>query len=142
MLNKISLEFSKRYENAEYTVLGSTPIKFKVGLASEPLKILLDSYGVKSACFITACNPHGKKQGDTLNAKAMELLKEQITARNLPFLDGYGKDPDSDWMERSYLVLGLDKYQAEEIGRVFNQNAVVLYFSGKQAELVWLENKE
>jgi len=74
----------------------------------------------------------------------MEVLKEQITARNLPFLDGYSKDPDSDWMERSYLVLvlGLDRHDAEDIGRVFNQNAVVLYLSGKQAELVWLENDE
>jgi hypothetical protein len=99
---------------------------------------------VKSACFITACNPHGKKQADILNDKAMEVLKEQITARNLPFLDGYSKDPDSDWMERSYLVLvlGLDRHDAEDIGRVFNQNAVVLYLSGKQAELVWLENDE
>ncbi len=51
--------------------------------------------------------------------------------------EGVGEDPE--WKpERSVLILGIGRSKAEELGKLFDQNAIVVGMNGKNAELVLL----
>ena len=138
MLNKIYLEFSDIYKCAEYVILSSPPISFKVDQRSPDLDQLMLRYGVSTAGFITACNPHGIQQSDELNELAMNQLKLAIEELGLPYFSGFGKGPVGEWHEDSYLVMGMDSDFASKLGRFYQQNALVMLIKGQSPELVWL----
>ena len=138
MLNNIYLEFSDTYSHAEYVVLSSPPVIFKIDERCTELDQLLDSCHVSLAGFITACNPKGLHQSDGENILAMNQLLSAIDDLRLPYFKGFGRDPEGAWKEDSYLIMGIELDQACQLGRLFDQNAIVMLARNMVPKLVWM----
>ena len=142
MLNKIYLSkitYGETYQNANYLV--STPgyeIEFKINEYNEALGRLITDHGVDGACLITAFNPLGRLVSIDENAKANRSLEDGIVATGLPYFLGQGSDPKGKWKEDSYLVMGISLEEAQEMGNLYQQNAIVWINKDGLPALVWL----
>jgi len=116
-------ELLRAYEETDYTVSDDPPLVLHVGEQNDDARILLASFGVSTAAFLTASNPGSEKLSEEEKLdRQMELLSE-IEARRLNYLVGYGER--GDWREYSYLILGLDEQDASNLALQFDQNAYV-----------------
>ena len=138
MLNKIYLEFRDIYQNAKYVVLSSPSIELSIGQRSNPLDELLTKYQQSTACFITACNPWGKDLGNEMNHVKMALIEKDIIKAELPYLHAFGSNNEGTWKEESFLIIGIDKQGASQLGRQYEQNAIIWIVKEQAPELIWL----
>lgn len=106
--------------------LEATSLELRVGAQSRELLDLYEREGCRSAAFITAWNPRGEELEDVENSLRHGALLGDVAARGLPFFTGEGRGDDSGWPpEKSLLVLGLPLEEAAQIGRRYEQNAIV-----------------
>ena len=126
------------YRDAEYVVFAEPPIVIRPGEPSEELDALLASHGATSAAFITAANPGGDRRPDTENAVANAALQNLVGAAGYPHYLGEGRDSARTWAEPSFLVIGISRANAEALGGLFEQNAILYCEAGRAAELVLL----
>jgi hypothetical protein len=138
MLNKVYLEFRDIYQNAQYVVLSSPSIEFSIGQRSTPLDQLLTEYQQSTACFITACNPWGKDLGKDMNHAKMAQLEKDLIKTGLPYLMAFGRNSEGTWKEESFLIIGIDKQEASQLGRQYEQNAIIWVVKEQVPELIWL----
>ncbi len=126
------------YTNTDYLVNG-TNICINIGKQSEELHQLLSSSNHVHWAFITAYNPFSISLEVSENTQRHQNLKSALAQYDL--YEGEGRGQDENWPpERSLLVLGIYKSEAEAIGCLFGQNAIVYGESGKNAELLILRN--
>ena len=124
----------KSYERALYAL--DSGMVLRIGVHDPDLDRLLDAHGASAAAFITAANPRGEAQAPALNEAAMAALCSSLA---LPWLPGEGRDPEGRWRaERSVLVLGMTRVDAEALGRRLEQNAILFAEKGRAPELVVL----
>jgi hypothetical protein len=117
-------ELINAYNTTEYKVY-SPPIVLKIGTASQELKDLLISYNATTWAYITAFNPFSKILTKSENLKRHEELKVKIS--NYKFFEGEGVGEDKTWEpETSLLVVGISLNEAIEIGKFYEQNAIVV----------------
>lgn len=129
----------RAYRETGYHVEDSPPFVLRIGEASAALKALHERYGVGCSTFITAANPHSQSASDAVNAARTQALADQLTALDLPFIEGAGRHPRNGWSaEASFLVLGLARQAAERLGRQWTQNAIVWSASDAVPRLVLL----
>lgn len=122
----------KAYETTIYRVrIGPKAMTLRIGRHSPELAQLYEQHGSACAVFITAFNPFGRKQGDHANEGAHARLGKQLRADSQHVVEGVGADPTEKWKEKSYLAFGIDVDAARELGRSFQQDAVV--WIGKDA---------
>ncbi len=127
------------YEKALYVVFGTPELVIRVGEPNADLDELLEAEGAANAAFITAANPHGKAVGAWKNEIANAALVESLAKAGYRCFEGEGRDPQGRWKpERSALVVGIPRAQAESVGRAFGQNAIVFVERGRAPELVLL----
>lgn len=127
------------YRETEYRVLGTVPAVLRVGVHCADLAILHRAHHVACSAFITACNPYGQIVSDRLNARQQQALVEEISRRGLAAIPGIGVHPTGDWRgEASFFVPGLDRDAAIEVGRRFEQNALIWAAADAVPELVVL----
>jgi hypothetical protein len=127
------------YENADYVILTKPALILKIGEHSPRLDELLVANGAATAAFVTPANPLGERQPAAENHAAMATLEDLIAAAGYPFYPGEGRDPDGRWpAEPSFLIVGIYRSNAEALGRLFKQNAIVFAVMGKAPELVLL----
>lgn len=138
MLNKIYFEFKDIYQNAQYVVLSSPSIELSIGQRSIPLDQLLTKYQQSKACFITACNPWGKVQAEGFNHEKMTELEKDLLKTKLPYFHGFGSNSEGTWGEESFLIIGIDKQDASQLGRQYEQNAIIWIVKEQVPELIWL----
>lgn len=120
------------YRETEYRVLGSVPAVLHIGAHCADLAVLHRAHHCTCSAFVTACNPHGQILSDRLNAQQQQALVAEISRRGLVAIPGIGVHPAGEWRgEASFLVPGLEREAAQELGRQFAQNAVV--WSGADA---------
>lgn len=114
------------YITAEYRVLGDEPFLLEIGHFSEHLADLYRSLDVHSAAFLTAYNPGGALATDSENRAVQQHLLRVLESLALTWLPAFGADPIGVWPgEQSVLAIGLCLDQATQLGRQFNQNAIV-----------------
>ena len=124
--SKLDPELISAYESTLFqTFLDEIIVTLKIGETCVPLRNLFQRHSVNSACFITAYNPYGRllsmQQNQARNAK----LKSDLAAKYTTF-EGLGVDPEGEWEgEPSFLVLGVNLTEAEELADLYQQNAVV-----------------
>lgn len=136
MKSSLAPELLTAYLETDYFVSDDPPLLLHIGEENDDAKILLASFAVDSAAFITAWNPGSRTLSDDENdARQAELLGE-IEARRLNYLVGYGER--KDWLEYSYLVLGINRDSARELAEQFEQNAFVWLDQSGVPELVTL----
>jgi len=125
-------ETIQAYCRCEYRVFGANPFTLTVGVLSPELALLHERHDVRESAYLTACNPWGRLTDAESNRQAQARLAAVLASLGLPWLEAKGVDPDRLWPgEASFLVLGLARGQACELGRAFCQNAVV--YCGAQA---------
>ena len=132
-------ELRAAYEKAHYVVFGEPELVLRIGERNPDLDELLDAEGAATAAFITAANPRGEKTGAWENEIANAALVESQTKAGFACYEGEGRDPEGSWTERSVLVVGISRTDAEIVGRAFEQNAIVFVTRGQPPELVVLE---
>jgi hypothetical protein len=132
-------ELIAAYEKAQYVVLGDPELVIRVGEPNPDLDELLAAEGAATAAFITAANPGGKAKSAWQNEIANAALVETQTQAGYRCFEGEGRDPFGRWKpERSALVVGIPRADAEGVGRAFGQNAIVFVERGRAPELVLL----
>ena len=128
------------YENADYAVFFEPELVLRIGERSERLERLMEFMRVPSAAFITAWNPGSRPRPEAENSAAAEALEGLVDAAGYPRYRGEGRDPEGrSPPEPSLLVLGIYRDNAEALGRLFGQSAIVLVERGRAPELVFLE---
>ena len=129
---EISEEKIKAYEDTNYRAdSGDAALVLRIGQHSPELALLYKQNGCDCAVFITAFNPWGRKQDESANNDAHARLGKQLRADSQQVVEGVGADPTEKWKEKSYLAFGIDVDAARELGRSFQQDAVV--WIGKDA---------
>jgi len=111
----------------------------RIGQPNPDLDELLAAEGAATAAYITAANPRGVATSAWKNEIANAALVETQTKAGYRCFEGEGRDPKGRWKpERSALVVGISRADAEGVGRVFGQNAIVFVERGRAPELVVL----
>ena len=129
------------YRDADYVVLGDDELVLRIGEPSARLDALLDSLGAPCAAFLTAANPRSQPHSGSENAILNLALLKLVDSAGYPRYDGEGRSPDGSWREPSTLVIGIFRENAEALGRLFSQNAIVFIERGKAPELVLLQQQ-
>ena len=132
----ISPEQLEAYQDADYVVFADREIVLRIGEPSSALDELIGDEGAASAAFITAANPRGEKRSDNENGVANAALQSFVAAAGYPHYWGEGRDPDGGWKEPSFLVIGIYRSNAEALGQLFEQNAIVFAEKGGAPELI------
>jgi hypothetical protein len=132
-------ELLRAYQKTDYAVFGRPGLVLHIGERSADLDELLDAEGASTAAFITAANPGGKARGGWPNEIANAALVESLTKAGFRCFEGEGRAPDRSWIEKSVLVVGISREDAEKAGRAFGQNAIVFVERGRSPELVILD---
>ena len=97
----------------------------KIGIVNQELNDLLISVNASTWAYITAFNPFSKILTKADNMKRHEELKVKIT--NYKFFEGEGVGEDKEWEpELSLLIIGIPINESIEIGKVYEQNAIVV----------------
>jgi hypothetical protein len=133
-----SRKLIEAYENADYVVFAEPQFVLKIGEPSSRLDTLLEHEGAITAAFLTAANPRSKPRSAAKNASALSALDQLIAASGYPWRAGEGREPDGSWVEPSRLIIGIYRENAEALGRLFGQNAIVFIEKGGPPELLVL----
>ena len=127
------------YLETDYRVFSEPPFALCIGAASETLLKLYCQYGADCATFVTACNPYSQQVEAAANAARQAELESELKQRGLKFIAGEGRHPAGGWpAEASFLVLGISREEAMDLGRRYEQNAVVWCGADAVPELVLL----
>lgn len=112
------------YRRTEYRVDDAWSIR--IDQSSRDLAIWHKCHGVSSSGFVTAVNPRSQLLDEQDNRRRHHALRARVESMGRLFLTGAGVDPDGDWPpEPGFLIAGLDQEATAELGRCFDQNAVV-----------------
>src|SRR6058998_20961 len=132
-------ELIATYERALYVVLGDPELVIRIGEPNPDLDELLEAEGAATAAYITAANPRGEARSAWENEIANAALVRSQTEAGYSCYEGEGRDPQGRWTpERSALVVGISRADAEAVGLAFGQNAFVFVERGRAPELVVL----
>ena len=127
------------YRQTEYRVFGTLPAVLRVGVRCPQLALLQAAYHTQCSAFITACNPLGVITAEAVNHKRQEELAAHLAAAGLAAIAGIGEHPANSWpAEASYLVPGLARTAAQQLGRRFEQNAILWAGADAVPELILL----
>ena len=129
------------YEKARYVVLGEPELLIRVGVPNPDLDELLQAEGAASAAYLTAANPRGEPRTRWQNEIANAALVQSQSEAGFACFEGEGRDPRGRWTpERSVLVVGISRADAEAVARAFEQNAFLFVERGRAPELVLLSD--
>ena len=129
------------YRATDYCVNGvSPPFLMRVDEANPDLAACHRARAVDCSAFLTAWNPGSRTMPDEDNELAQARLRSTLEQRGLAFLEGLGVDPTGQWAgEESYLVLGIGREAACELGREFRQHGIVWSGADAVPHLLMLE---
>ena len=127
MRSHISNVLIQAYRNTDYHVTTNNLFILRIGTYSELLEHLHVRHDCKSSAFVTAYCPFSKSLSLEENEKLQHLLETELTAMGFRFINGYGqgRGANSDWKERSVLVLGVSLEEATRLAKKYEQNAFV-----------------
>lgn len=134
MKSGLPAELRQKYLDTDYVVSDDPPLLLRIGEQNDDARILLASMGVETAAFITAWNPQSDRLTDDENDARQQVLLSDIEQLRLNYLVGFGEG--DDWVEYSYLVLGIEKDQATAMATRYEQYAYVWIGPSGVPELV------
>ncbi len=135
--------YQETYQKAHYLVLlpgesgADIEVSFRINQSNQQIDKLMELHGKQMACFITPCNPKGVRIDDKENLRLMQELESTVQQKQLPYYFGQGGDSNGAWIEKSLLIIGIDKDVADELAHQYEQNAVVWLELGSAPELRW-----
>ena len=139
-MSGISQKLLKEYKAADYYVFSEPSFILKIGISSKELRKLLIKLNVKFAAFITAFNPYSQELPLEENRLRNKKLEGKIQSLDLYYIKGDGRCGDSGEVgEESFLVFGLSKKQAINLGKELQQNAIVVCGTNAKPSLLLLK---
>ena len=133
-------ELLEAYRNAEYVVFAEREIVLRIGEPNARLDALLAEHGARIAAFVTAANPRGEPRPEAENAVANSAMQNLVSAAGYPHYLGEGRNKRRTWAEPSFLIVGIYRQNAEALGALFEQNAIVFCEAGRAPELIALDS--
>ncbi len=121
----MSPELLAKFRETDYIIDDDPPLILKIDEQNDALRALFASFGVETGAFITAWNPGGKLADIDANYDKQAELLSEIEQLRLNYFVGEGIHPDGSWREDSYLILGIQKDQADRLAEQFAQAAYV-----------------
>lgn len=127
------------YRAASYWV-GEADAAFclRVGELSQELARLFRDRGVGSAAYITAFNPYSRQPSPDENEAAHHALLRAMRERRVAVVHAVSKASDGTHAEKGLVALGLARDAAIELGKRFEQNAIVFADTNATPELLLL----
>ena len=114
-------------------------IVLRIGQRCDLLAPLFASRSVDCGAFLTAYNPRGSQQADAENDRSHAQLAARLGQLGLEAIEGSGSEEGSNWpAERSYFARGLTLEAARQIGKEFDQDAIVWVGADAVPELILL----
>jgi hypothetical protein len=114
------------FRATDFHVHSQPPFTLNIGKRSPSLADLLDLHKHEGVAFLTAWNPYSQSYTDADNSALQSKLALELTRRSLTFMSGMGQDPLGMWPgEEGFLILGISREDAFELGQTFKQNALV-----------------
>jgi hypothetical protein len=127
------------YKNTKYIVFEPT-LTIEIGKLNQDLDKLLLKHNSNECAFITAYNPYSRVLTEEENKVLHNKLKE-LTEKYTTF-EGHGVGQDPTWEpELSLFIIGISKDDASEIGKKFEQNAIVYGVVNNPPELLILNEE-
>lgn len=135
----ISMDLREAYFSTHFKVFEPVQFILKIDTPSKELDGLYQDYGVSTAAFLTAWNPHSKPTALHDNERAQRHLRRKIEEVSVAIFSGVGEDPTGQWPgEPSFLALGVSREESIRLGNEFRQNALVWIGVNAVPELVYL----
>jgi hypothetical protein len=91
--------------------------------------------------ILTAANPFSRQFSDDENAVRNQTMKLEIEKLGFEFDWSYGEQSDHSWREDGFVVFDAPLAVMLELGRKFEQNAILHGVDSKVA-LAWCDNEE
>ncbi len=114
-------------------------IAIRIGERNIELDKLLQEHQALTWAYITAYNPFSQPLTEVENDSRHEQLMSHL--KNYILFEGEGVGENKTWKpEKSFLIVGIGKKDAKEIGKKFGQNAIVFGMIAAPAELIILEH--
>lgn len=126
-VSDLPTELVEAYRRTEYRIhAGEESIVLRIGEPSGGARRLIEECGNGGATFITAENPYSRPQTVVENLARQASLRADLTRIGASILEGAGHGQDPTWPpEASYFAVGVTRAQACELGRKYQQNAIV-----------------
>ena len=121
----ISEELINAYMETDYFI-NNTSIPLKINKYHSYLQTIYNNYNKNTCAYITAYNPYSEQVDININIKNNESLKLLLKENNYKYIGGYGYHPSNEWeKEYSFLIIGINYDEACEIGKKYNQTAIL-----------------
>lgn len=136
-------ELTAYFEAANYCVqlTDRRYITFKTGTYNAVADSrLIEVAGVESCwAIVTPYNPGAARSSEADNRARLKRMGEDIDAADLHRLPAINRDPKGQWPdEHGYCIIDVPMNFVENLGRKYDQAAVVTGRPGEAPELVWL----
>ena len=129
-------ELFRAYAETDFNVFNPA-ITINIGENNDLLNNLLLKHGVEEWAYITPFNPYSNVLSEEQNEQRYKELKNKIS--DYIYFEGEGIGKDLSWKpEKSFLILGITKEKAIEIGNEYEQNAIVYGVLNQLPELLVL----
>lgn len=113
-------------------------IIMRVGERSKMLDRLIEQHGDREWAFITPYNPYPETLSDEENIRRLWELSDMTQSYTTHLGEGRWDEEHPCEPEKSLLVLGISRKEAERIGNHFHQKAILRGVVGGVVELVVL----
>ena len=88
-------------------------------------------------CFISSDNPQSNLLSPKENEQQFELFKRDMDEQGIRYWPGMGTGSNRDWPpERSLLLLDVSKKVALELGKYYDQKAILYGMINQEAKLM------
>jgi hypothetical protein len=136
-LSPLRDDLAAAYRAATYRLeLADGALDLRIGEPSPRLDAFLAAAGTERAAIVTAENPGSRPLPAAENASRTERLGARLAAAGARVVAAESRAADGGWRERSFLVLGLEEAAAVELGRAFDQAAIVVCEHARPPRLV------
>ncbi len=114
-------------------------LQLRIGEENWHLEEFLIDNNAFSWSFISAWNPFSQPLSTSENESRHLKLVEFAKMKQWVFAEGFGVPPNEDWeAEKSLFLLDISRNEAIDLGKMFDQNAIVFGRLGKAPELIFL----
>jgi hypothetical protein len=137
--NRIDSALDRAYRNTAFEVdHPERNFAIRIGETCEQLDAVLRRHGLREWAYVTACNPRSKRLPADENALRQTALQAYLHEAGFIAYPGRGVPAEPGWQpEDSFLVLGITRKQALQVGAMVDQNAIVAGEAGGAAELLY-----
>lgn len=132
------LKYEEIYRKAIYVVIWlGREITFRIGETNSEINQILSDLNSESFAFITAHNPFSKQLNESENQIRQKQLIKLLQYERLEYLLGFSTNKEKTWKEESLFIFDIIEEKALEIGKRFEQNAILFGEKNNETKLIW-----